>query len=37
MNKLLEPLRKIYEDEELRQTCIPLFLSNPGIGKTRNY
>jgi len=34
MNKLLEPLRKIYEDEELRQTCIPLFLSNPGIGKT---
>lgn len=34
MKKLLKILSGIYEDEELRQTCIPLFLSNPGIGKT---
>lgn len=34
MKELLNVLEKIYEDEELRQTCIPLFLSNPGIGKT---
>ena len=34
MKELLNVLEKIYVDEELRQTCIPLFLSNPGIGKT---
>ena len=34
MKKITETLTKIYDDEELRQTCIPLFLSNPGIGKT---
>jgi hypothetical protein len=34
MKKILNVLEKIYEDKELRQTCIPLFLSNPGIGKT---
>ena len=34
MKELLNVLEKIYENEELRQTCIPLFLSNPGIGKT---
>lgn len=34
MKELLEIITKIYEDEELRNTCIPLFLSNPGMGKT---
>jgi hypothetical protein len=34
MKELLNVLEKIYENEELRQTCIPLILSNPGIGKT---
>jgi alkaline phosphatase D len=34
MKAILDVITKIYEDEELRQTCIPLFLSYPGIGKT---
>jgi hypothetical protein len=34
MKKITEILTKIYDDEELRQTCIPLFLSSPGLGKT---
>ena len=34
MKQIKEVLEKIYENEELRQTCIPLFLSSPGIGKT---
>jgi hypothetical protein len=34
MDELINVITKIYEDEELRKTCIPLFLSNPGIGKT---
>ena len=34
MEKIVEVISKIYDDEDLRQTCIPLFLSNPGIGKT---
>jgi len=34
MNELLNIITKIYEDDELRNTCIPLFLSNPGMGKT---
>ena len=34
MKAILDVITKIYENEELRQTCIPLFLSHPGIGKT---
>lgn len=34
MKELLDVITKIYEDEELRNSCIPLFLSNPGMGKT---
>ena len=34
MNRLKEVITSIYDDEDLRQTCIPLFLSNPGMGKT---
>ncbi len=34
MKELLEVITKIYDDEELRNTCIPLFMSNSGIGKT---
>ena len=34
MRDLLNVITKIYENEELRESCIPLFLSNPGIGKT---
>lgn len=35
MKELLEVISKIYENEELRNSCIPLFLSNPGLGKTQ--
>jgi len=34
MKELVDVISKIYEDEELRNTCIPLFLGNPGGGKT---
>lgn len=34
MKQIKKVLEKIYENEELRQTCIPLFLSSPGMGKT---
>jgi hypothetical protein len=34
MKQLKDVITKIYENEELRSTCIPLFLSNPGMGKT---
>mgnify|MGYP003501077257 FL=1 len=34
MNEIKDTIEKIYQDEELRETCIPLFLSNPGLGKT---
>lgn len=34
MKRLKEVITGIYDDEDLRQTCIPLFLSNPGMGKT---
>lgn len=36
MKQMLEVIEKIYDNEELRNTCIPLFLSNPGIGKTES-
>lgn len=35
MNNIPKVLEKIYVNEELRATCIPLFLGNPGLGKTR--
>ena len=35
MKQMLEVLEGIYEDAELRQSCIPLFLGNPGLGKTQ--
>lgn len=34
MKRLKEVITGIYDDEDLRSTCIPLFLSNPGMGKT---
>ena len=34
MNKLIEILEKIYNDLELRKTVVPLFISNPGQGKS---
>lgn len=35
MNKIRNVLEKIYNDRDLRKTCIPLFLGNPGLGKTK--
>lgn len=35
MNKIPEILNKIYYNLELRNTCIPLFVGNPGLGKTK--
>ena len=34
MKQIIDVITKIYDNEELRQTCIPLFISNPGMGKT---
>lgn len=34
MKQIKEVLTGIYDNIDLRRTCIPLFLSNPGIGKT---
>lgn len=35
MNSITKVLEKIYDDDALRKTCIPLFLGSPGMGKTR--
>lgn len=35
MKELLDVITKIYENGELRKNCIPLFLSNPGMGKSQ--
>ena len=35
MKQMLEVLEGIYTNANLRQSCIPLFLGNPGIGKTQ--
>ena len=32
MKQIQEVLEKTYDDLELRQSIVPLFLSNPGIG-----
>jgi len=34
MKQIRDVLEGYYEDLELRRSCIPLFISNPGIGKT---
>lgn len=34
MKQITDVISKIYDDLELRETCIPLFLSSPGTGKT---
>lgn len=34
MNNIKNVLEGIYHNPELRQTCIPLFYGNPGLGKT---
>jgi len=34
MNQIKEVLEKIYDNLELRRTIVPLFISNPGTGKT---
>ena len=34
MNKIKEVLEGIYNNKELRQKIVPLFIGNPGLGKT---
>jgi hypothetical protein len=34
MNKMMKVLEKTYENEELRKETVPLFIGNPGLGKT---
>lgn len=34
MKIITEVLEKIYHNKELRRSIVPLFLGNPGIGKT---
>lgn len=34
MDQITKVLEGIYNDLELRDSCIPLFMSNPGLGKT---
>ena len=34
MNEITRVLEKIYENQDLRSSIVPLFMSNPGIGKT---
>ena len=34
MNEITEILEKIYSNKELRKTIVPLFMSDPGMGKT---
>lgn len=35
MKQMLEVLKEVHSDQELRKEIIPLFLGNPGLGKTR--
>lgn len=35
MEKIERVLEGIWSNEELRSTCIPLFMGNPGLGKTK--
>lgn len=34
MKKIKDILEGIYSNNELRETCIPLFIGNPGLGKS---
>lgn len=34
LGKMYSVIEGIYNNKKLRKTCIPLFISNPGIGKT---
>lgn len=34
MNQIKEILEKVYTNDSLRKTIVPLFLGNPGLGKT---
>lgn len=34
MNKIKDVLEKVYSNESLRKTIVPLFIGNPGLGKT---
>lgn len=35
MNEITRILEKVYNNESLRQTIVPLFISNPGMGKSQ--
>ena len=35
MNQIKEVLAKTYDNESLRRSIVPLFIGNPGMGKTR--
>lgn len=34
MNQIKEVLEKVYKDKELRKAIVPLFISDPGMGKS---
>jgi MoxR-like ATPase len=34
MKNIEEILEKVYTNKELRQSIVPLFIGNPGLGKT---
>lgn len=35
MKKIEEILERTYENGELRKSIVPLFIGNPGLGKTK--
>lgn len=35
MQEITEILEKVYNNESLRKSVIPLFISNPGMGKSQ--
>ncbi len=35
MKEIREVLKKVYEHKELRKSVVPLFIGNPGMGKTK--
>jgi len=35
MKNITSVLQRVYENEELRKTIVPLFIGNPGLGKTK--
>lgn len=34
MKNIKKVLKEVYNDPELRQTIVPLFIGDPGLGKT---